>query len=198
MNYLQKTDIPEGQSGDWRIECFTVSEDNARLFNLRAAINGYEHRGIKPGRYTKLTHHGDIVMSDTPAELNDHYELVRQAKGQVLINGLGLGIVTEACLRKLDVQHVTVIELSEDVIRLVGTYLKEQWGNRLTIIHDNAFTWQPPKGIKYNAVWHDIWPTICADNKEAMAMLHRRYGKRARWQGSWARYEVEQQVKRGW
>jgi len=91
-----------------------------------------------------------------------------------------------------------VIELSEDVIKLVEPHLKERWGERLTVIHANALIWQPPKGAKYDMVWHDIWPTICTDNKETMTTLHRRYGRRAKWQGSWARYEVEYQVRKRW
>lgn len=194
---LIKVNIPEGESGDWKIERFTVSEDEARFFNLRAAIKGNSHRMIQVGEYTKLTHRGHIIMSDTPAEMGDHYQPVHKAKGRVLINGLGLGMVVEACLRKPDVEYVTVIEISEDVINLVGTYLKERWGDRLTIIHADALMWQPPKGVRYNVVWNDIWPDICTDNKKTMAKLHRKYAQRAQWQGSWARSEIERAARRG-
>jgi hypothetical protein len=197
MSTLTKVDIPEGESGDWKVERFSVSEDEARFFNLRASIKGNGHRMIQVGEYTKLTHRGHIVMSDTPAEMRDHWQPVNKAKGKVLINGLGLGMVAEACLRKTDVEHVTVTEISEDVIKLVAPTLKEQYGDRLTIIHADALTWQPPKGKKYDVVWHDIWPDICTDNKKTMAKLHRKYAQRTQWQGSWARYEVERAARLG-
>lgn len=198
FNLLQKVDIPEGESGDWKVERFTVSDEDAKFNNLRAAI-GASSRWIMPGEYTRLTHCGYVVMSDTPVELRDHFEVVDRAKGQVLIHGLGLGVVTEACLRKPEVDHVIVIEISEDVIKLVGTYLKERWGNRLTILRADSLTWKPPKGFRYDVVWYDIWPDLCADNLGDMKLLHRRYGRRCDWQGSWGRSIVESHNRRyGW
>jgi len=130
-------------------------------------------------------------MSDTPAEMTDHYSFVRQAKGNVLINGLGIGMVLNAILKNdspaSKVEKVTVIEIDQDVIGLVGPhYLRD---HRVEIVHADAFDYQPPKGVRYDAVWHDIWDTICTDNLDAMAMLHRKYGRRTDWQGSWCRNE---------
>jgi spermidine synthase len=130
-------------------------------------------------------------MSDTPAELEDMYYFVYHAKGKVLINGLGLGAAVQAVLSKPEVEHVTVIEISEDVIKLVADHYLKRYGDRLTIIHADALTWQPPKGQKFDTVWHDIWDSICTDNLEEMGRLHRRYGKRAAWQASWCREQCE-------
>lgn len=130
-------------------------------------------------------------MTDTPAEIRDLYPLRRMATGQVLINGLGLGVAVEMCLSKPEVEHVTVIEISQEVIQLVGSYLKLIHGDRLTVIHADAFEYKHPKGVRYNAVWHDIWDSICADNLPEMHRLHRKYGRRTDWQGSWCRYECE-------
>ena len=68
-----KVDIPEGQSGDWKVEKFTVSEEEAKLNNLRAAFS-FSDRGreIEPGEYTRLRRNGVVVLSDTPAEIRDH------------------------------------------------------------------------------------------------------------------------------
>lgn len=194
---LSKTDIPEGQRGDWRIARFEISEPAARLENLHLTINGYGYRYVEPGTFTSLTYCGGLVTSDTRAELRDHFEPVQRAQGQVLINGLGLGIVTEACLKKPEVEHVTVIEISENVIALVKPYLEQRYDGRLAVIHADALTWQPPRGVIYDVVWHDIWNNICLDNWETMTKLHRRYGKRCRWQGSWCRCEVQRLRKLG-
>jgi hypothetical protein len=139
-----------------------------------------------------------LVMSDTPAEIRDHLSFIRKAAGHVLINGLGLGIVAEACLRKDEVTKVTVVELSEDVIALVGPTLQARWGDRLEIVNVSAFDYKPPKEVRYGTVWHDIWDYICSDNIEGMKKLHRKYGRRADWQGSWCRSECEYQRAGGW
>lgn len=100
-------------------------------------------------------------------------------------------------LDKPAVDKVTVIEISPDVITLVGSYLKEHFGARLEIIEADAFTWQPPRGVRYGAVWHDIWDNICSDNLPEMHKLHRKYGRRTDWQGSWCRWRCEDQRTRG-
>lgn len=190
---LQKVDVPEGQSGEWRVERFTVSETEARFHAIR---NG--GRAVRPGTYTRLIRGGKTIMSDTPAEMSDHTYFVRIATGSVLVNGLGLGMCAAAVLRKPEVTSLTVVEKSLDVIRLVAPSLSD---DRLTIIEADALDWQPPKGKRYGAVWHDIWDDICADNLPDMHRLHRKYGGRADWQGSWCRAMCEYQArqdKRSW
>src|SRR5262249_14419804 len=100
----------------------------------------------------------------------------------------GLGIAAQIALGKPEVSTVTAIELSIDVICLVAAHLAD---HRLTIIHADAFGWTPPKAMRWNVVWHDIWDDICADNLKQIAVLHRRYGRRCDWQGSWCRAECE-------
>jgi hypothetical protein len=58
-----------------------------------------------------------------------------------------------------------------------------------------AFEWKPPKGVRYDAAWHDVWDDICTDNLVGMRKLHRKYGKRCGWQGSWCRGECERSAR---
>ena len=188
-----KVNVPSGISGEWSVEQFEVTKNEAELEKVRALFNG--GRGVPVGKYTALKRNNQIVMSDTPDEIRDHFSIIWAAKGSVLINGLGIGVVLQACLNKDSVTHVTVIEQSKDVISLIGDYYKNIYSDRLTIIHDDAFAYKPPKNIKYGAVWHDIWDNICADNLPEMHRLHRKYGRRTEWQGSWARAICERAAK---
>lgn len=178
--------LPAGRVGKAEIEHFTVSEDAAALANLQMLVHGQGRRQIPPGDYTGLNVEGVMVMSDTPAEIQDHLHFIGQARGQVLINGLGIGMCLQAILRKEEVEHVTVVEVSEDVLSLVhGHYIDIFGADRLTFVCADALTWQPPKGRVYDAVWHDIWPFILTDYLPEYATLHRRYARRAKWQSSW-------------
>jgi spermidine synthase len=94
-------------------------------------------------------------------------------------------MVAKAMLEKSPHVKVTVIELSEDVIELVGAHLKEQYGDRLEIIEADVMLWKPPKGAKYDVVWMDIWDTISEDNLDDMEVLNRRYARKAVWKGCW-------------
>lgn len=183
---MKKVNVPEGISGNWKIDQFTVSEREAMIAMLH-----HKHRTPSSGKYTRLMHYGEVVMSDTDAEMRDHWQTVKKAKGHILINGLGLGMVLLNCMMKPKVERATVIELSEDVIRLVAPHYQKMYGNRLEVIQADAMTWQPPKGVRYGMVWHDIWTYICGDNYEQMKTLHRRYERIAEWQDSWCRHEMK-------
>ena len=125
-------------------------------------------------------------MSDTPAEMRDHSYAVRMAKGSCLINGLGIGLVLKNILLKSEVTDVTVVEISQELIDIVAPHYQDE---RAVFICASAFDYKPPKGKRYQMVWHDIWDDICADNLPEMTRLHRKYGRRADWQNSWCKAE---------
>lgn len=187
---MEKVSVPEGRSGIWSVTRFEVTREHAAFYNLNA-----HGRGIAPGVYTRLTRGGGVVMSDTPAEMRDHYEAVRAAHGHVLLNGLGLGMVLQAVLEKPNVARVTVVELSPDVINLVAPHYQERYGARLEIIQADAYTYEP-QAPAYGAVWHDIWDDLCTDNLPQMTRLKRKYGRRAEWQGCWGEHEIRRQARR--
>lgn len=178
---------PDGKSpcGTVKIDTFTVSEEDARFHNIRSRGRG----SINAGTYKRLMINGDTVMSNTPMEIRTNRGAYFAAKGRVLINGLGLGMLVEKMLTKDEVEHITVIEKNPEVIALVGPVFE---GNeRVTIVEADAFEYQPPKGETYQLVWHDIWTFITSDNLPEMHKLHRKYGRRAEKQMSWAREECE-------
>jgi len=182
--------VPDSKRGVWSVETFTVTDEQARLNNLRAALS-FSTRTIAPGTYKRLRRNGSVVMSNTPAEIDDLWDFycaVRNAS-TVLINGLGLGVALKLALSVPTVTSVTVIEIDPDVIALVGpTYMQDP---RVRIIEADALTYKPPRRTVYDVVWHDIWDDITSDNLPTMHKLHRKYGRRARWQGSWCRDRCE-------
>lgn len=181
--------VPDGQKGEWQIETFNVSKEEADFDRLRCMVKGHGYRHVKPGTYKRLKHNGETIMSNTRAEINDHLEFINMAErygGDILINGLGLGVALTKILEFTNVNSVTVIEIDWDVITLVAPHFED---DRVKVIHANALEYKPPTGKTYTAVWHDIWPTICSDNLPEMATLHRKYGRRCAWQGSWAKHE---------
>lgn len=191
-----KSSVPEGKSGDWKVERFEVDEAGAKQHNSRCYMQGIADRVIVPGTYTKLQYKGRVIMSDTPAEITDHRYIILRAEGNVLISGLGLGIVTEALLIRGNVSRVTVIEKEQDVISLVSLHLTAKYGaDKLRIIRADIFDWMPEKGVKFNYIWHDIWPTICEDNWPEMKQLKRRFARRkTQYQGCWMEDYIRREV----
>lgn len=184
-----KVNIPVGKSGVWRVEKFSVTPKDEKLERLRAMFSSSSRgRFVPAGKYTRLMRNSTCVMSDTPNEIEDIRVPIMRANGNILINGLGLGVLLGAVLVKPEVNHVTVIELNKDVIELVGRHYEKFYGNRrLKIINADALEYKPAKAEIYTVVWHDIWDNICADNLPQIKTLHRKYGRHCDWQGSWCR-----------
>lgn len=195
---LGQVTVPDGEKGDWKIDTFTISPDDARLYNIRALM-GSPFPGlmqVQAGTYRRLSHRTrGVVMSNTNMEIVTNMEAYNNATGNVLINGLGMGMLLEAILHKPDVTHVRVIELEQDVIDLVAPHFAND--PRVEIIHADAYEYKPPKGEYFDYVWHDIWDGISADNLPGMAKLGRKYNKRiAAKQGWWTRDIIRADVRR--
>lgn len=172
---IPKVSIPEGSRGLWSVRRIEIGDSVA--MRLR-------ERHFRPGTYTQLVHkRRGLVMSDTPAERYDHVGFVRAATGDVLMSGLGIGMCLGGVLQKDTVKSVTVIEIDPDVIELVAPHYSDP---RVTIINADVMSWRPSAGTQFDAVWHDIWDDICADNKSQMATLNRRYARKAKWKGCWS------------
>jgi hypothetical protein len=180
---IQTVDLPVCSKGDWKIEKFLVDR-----MDFRSLFMGRE---VPMGKtFTRLMRNRTLVMSDTPAECNDHWEAIFHAEGNVLISGLGLGMVLKNILLKPEVKDITVVELSQDLIDLVSPFYTDP---RITYVCSSIFEYQPPRGKKYNLIWHDIWDNICGDNIPEMKTLKRKFAHRlvkgTGFQGCWAEYE---------
>lgn len=190
-----QVDIPDGKKNNWCVEKFDVGPETAFASLLQDGL-----RPVPQGTYTRLCgpQRGlyEVVMSDTPAEIKDHLDFIWQAQGDVLIHGLGIGMCLQAVARKEEVTSVLVIEKSQDVIDLVAPTYLERFGDKLEIRQEDALTWKPEKGRRWDCVWHDIWYDICAGNYEQMKKLHRRFGRRCDWQDSWSRDQVKRIIRR--
>jgi hypothetical protein len=179
--------------GPWRIEIKHIPDTPEERMR---AVFASPRRTVPPGTYVGLVHQRrGVVMSDTPSERREHIEAYVEAKrrgGRCLVHGLGIGMVLHGILSCENVEHVDVVELDPDVIALTGpAFQEEQVAGRLTIHQDDCFTKKWTPGTRWQVVWHDVWDDLCEDNLEQMAKLHRSYGRRADWQGSWGKEQLE-------
>lgn len=180
--------IPNAVSGDWEVKDLIITEEMAKFDLLRNVVNGRD-RHVPEGKYKQLLHHGEIVMTNTPAEIRDHKEFIMQARkgGEILIAGLGLGMCLTAILRSRAPLKITVIEKEIDVIKLVSPSFEKE--RRVRIIHSDILKWNRPKSMVYDYVWIDIWNSISVENLEDMEALGRIYRSISSWLGFWCEYE---------
>tara|TARA_Y100000034_G_C6895553_1_gene412792 strand:- start:1982 stop:2629 length:648 start_codon:yes stop_codon:yes gene_type:complete len=171
--------IPEGKKGDAEIQHFSMSKEASKTSALREMIQGgmggYSY-ACREGDYIKLLINGRLMMSNTRMEKNSNHEIVSRANGDVLIAGLGVGLIVIPICRKKDVRTVTVIENNQNVIDLVEPYLRKipEVAEKLKVIKADIFEFQP-NGQKWDTLYFDIWQDICEDNLEEIAKLHNKY-----------------------
>lgn len=146
---------------------------------------------FRPGRYTSLRRDATQFMTDLYDEWWTQRSAIAEALnrgGDVLITGLGLGLVAEAILREPGsrVNLITILEQSADVIRLVAPYLDTRYPGRIEVIEADAFSWEPPAPRHFTVCWHDIWPDPHSRQvAEEIERLRERYMPWCDWQGFW-------------
>lgn len=99
-------------------------------------------------------------MSACPSEINSMRTDMESAHGRVLTLGLGLGYFPYEVSEKESVESVTVVELSDEVIRLFETYLLPQYPykEKIKIIHADAHEFM--KSVNngdFDFCFADIW-----------------------------------------
>ena len=171
--------IPESNVGDYRVENFTISKEEAELYSTMATYNrDYLGRMLRAGKFCRLMCKSEVLMSDTDAERSTNYEVIRAAHGEVLIAGLGLGLIVIPICRKKEVQKITVVEVSEEVISLVEPHLRKFLGgdaDKLEIVHSDIHEFKTSK--KYNVIYFDIWNNISGDEYPETKTLHKLFSK---------------------
>lgn len=155
-----------------------VTKRDIELFQLRDLINSNrESDGQKPGTIVQLLDKdGEVMMTDTEMERRTNRLFLMQANGDVLIGGLGLGMILLAAQAKEEVNSITVVEIHQEIIDLVVPQLP--LNGKVNVICGDILDWYPPKGVKYDTIYFDIWNSVCDDNYEEMKKLHRRFARR--------------------
>lgn len=181
--------IPAAAKGLAEIRHITITEQAVRMMLIRQAATRGREPATPAGKYCQLILKGEgLVMSDTNLEKDTNYSVVSRAQGDVLIAGLGIGMILVPTLAKTSVMSVTVVELHQDVIDLVAPHFKRD--PRFEVINADIFSWKPPKGFGYDTIYFDVWPSICKSNLNDMQKLERRFRPFLRengWMNSWAK-----------
>ena len=188
-----RSDVPAGKSGLWTIEKIRMRD---RAFDPMSDQRPDCFK-FRPGIYTCLSRGRTQFMTDLYDEWWTQRAGIAEAiarGGEILVTGLGLGLVAEAMLRPhaSKVTRVTIVESSADVIRLVGPFLQRRYPGRIEIIEADAFSWRPTDHRRFTVGWHDIWPDpYGANNAAEMAGLQAHHHAWCDWQGFWPKAYLE-------
>lgn len=141
--------LRDGKVGDFELSHYEIGEND-----WYAMLHG-----IPSGKFVRLIHRGEVVMSNTDMEKRTNSSFVINAHGNVLIGGLGIGLILLSVQDKEEVKQITVVEKNMEVIELVVGQLP--LNSKVHIVHDDVFEYKPL--FKYNTIYMDIWNYINSD-----------------------------------
>lgn len=174
------------------IRHYQIGVRHADATNWSIVMHNDDRAWSYPGRYTGIEIDGIMYASDEAKEIVDYLPFLRRAQGRILLTGLGLGLCLQALLRKPEVEHVTVVESSADVLAVVAPYHLSRFDNsRMSLIHADAFDWQAPTGTRFDIGYHDIWPLAAGFYWPQHVALFEHYqhvcAQQDSWRGEWMR-----------
>ena len=181
------SNIPEGVSGNFEIVHFDLSKSDALRYNVRHISHGYS--SVAKGSYVRLMENSETWMSNTDMERRINTEFKMEARGNVLIFGLGIGAILEWLGDEINKLNITIVEKNQDVINLVAPYLPDN----IKVVCGDAFEFVPDEDQKFDTIYFDIWINICEDNFEQMKELESRaksWANPGAWISSWSKNEI--------
>lgn len=188
------------KKGNVDIIHFEVDNKTAFIELLSSASDGRPTRAVLPGTYVRMKVGKEVMMSDTTHEAKTCRKIMEDAKGDVLIAGLGIGMILIPLLKNPEVKSITVIELNQNVIDLVVPQLRSHFPfltqKKLKVVKADIRKWHSKK--KYDRIWLDIWPNITPSNLKDIIPMEKRFSKnlkRGGWVASWMKDELIKWVK---
>lgn len=141
---------------------------------------------------------GNEWMTLTPVDIDTCDEAIFKARGKVLTYGLGLGYFAYMASEKAEVESVTVVEISEEAIRMFNKHILPQMpnGHKIKIIHSDAIEYAKevmPKEY-FDFVFVDTW----RDSSDGTPMYKKMKPHEQENPGTEFSYWVENFLRSGW
>lgn len=109
--------------------------------------------------YLSLIKDDNIWMSVNPNEINTMKPFIKDAKGNVLVLGLGMGYIAYMMSLKEEVKSITVVELDENIISIFKENILPVLGPtkaKIKIVHDDAIRYLE-NNHKFDYYFADLW-----------------------------------------
>ena len=164
--YYKNIKIPNVTDGNWELR--TESYRPYRAVIAGDMMLGEDCIEIPPlGFFTEefsfpaVLEGGNEWMTLTPVDLDTCDEAIEAAHGRVVTFGLGLGYYAYMVSEKAEVESITVVERSDDVIRLFKKHILPQFSHpeKLNIVSADAFEYarEVMPSLGFDVAFVDTW-----------------------------------------
>jgi len=159
--------IPRQHSGGWRIIKRKIRPFIVYPMNRVLGYDYYFH--TSDAVYTTLQERAKsgykTWMIDSPVEWYGFGEFMLRTKGpNVLVAGLGLGLIVHHLVMRRDIERICVVEISKEVISMVKPYLPKD--RRVQIINEDFFK-AVPKLAEMDRTFQTIIVDVISGKKES-------------------------------
>lgn len=135
------------------------------IMNMYDRYAGRLTRGVYAFDYPSimLKEDGRTWMSDTQLETESVAGAVEAARGDVLIGGLGIGLLPTLIKEKASIKSIDIVELHQEVIDLVFHQIATA---KMRGVCDNIFHYLDTTDKRYDFIHIDIWSSLTAPIRE--------------------------------
>ena len=162
-NPYLKLNLSEKTIGDFSLKRMHYEQNEFTILD-EPHQNSYLFRKYSLGVFNNpcdsyvLYENDEVWMSVNPMEIATSRKAISNASGNVLVLGCGLGYVPYMMSLKENVEKITIIEQSDEVIQIFKeVILPEFHTNKIEIIKADAFTYLDAAAEKYDYVYADVW-----------------------------------------
>ena len=164
--YYKNIKIPQIKKGRWELKTEKYPAYRGVIAADMIMKEGF--REIPPLGFFKEEFEFPAVLEDgnewmtlTPVDLDTSDEAIERAHGKVVTFGLGLGYYAYMVSEKEDVESITVVEKSSDVIALFKEYILPQFSHpeKVKIVNEDAFVYAEytMPGECFDVAFVDTW-----------------------------------------
>ena len=163
--YLKNIQFENQSLGDFKLSHSSYAKYELMMYStpenkyngvMIPRIGTFDHKF----KYPSIEEKNHTWMSVTPNEIFTMAQPIKEACGNVLTLGCGMGYYAYMVSEKEEVSHVTIVEKEPEVIELFATYILPQFGQKekITIIQADAFDYmnELEDGV-FNYCFADIW-----------------------------------------
>jgi spermidine synthase len=130
-----------------------------------------------------------VMMSNHETEIYTNQKFIDNAKGDVIIFGLGLGLIILPLLKDDNIKSIDVVEIDNGIIEVVSDVLKvEDIYNKLNIINGDMRNYHLINKKKYDTIYFDIWYNVDEKELNEIEELHSNWShflNEGGWMDSW-------------
>ncbi len=164
--YYRNIEIPEVKEGRWELKKESYPAYRGVIADDMIITDGF--REIPPLGFFKeefafpaVLEDGNEWMTLTPVDLDTSDYAIERARGKVVTFGLGLGYYAYMVSEKENVDSITVVEKSPDVIALFERYILPQFSHpeKVRVVNADAFEYaeEVMPTEKFDVAFVDTW-----------------------------------------